>query len=89
MAGSRLLVHENVHGQLMEILSAKAKRIKIGDPQNLETEMGPLATKRQLIHVQDVVDRSVAAGAKLLTGGKVPAKPPATHSPAPAPSGHH
>ena len=73
VAGSRLLVHSGVHAELMEILVAKAKRIKIGDPQNLETEMGPLATKRQLFHVQDVVDRSVAAGAKLLTGGKVPA----------------
>jgi acyl-CoA reductase-like NAD-dependent aldehyde dehydrogenase len=72
VAGSRLLVHENVHAQLMEILSAKAKRIKIGDPQDLATEMGPLATKRQLVHVQDVVDRSVAAGAKLITGGKIP-----------------
>ena len=73
VAGSRLLVHENVHKQLMEILVAKAKRIKIGDPQDLETEMGPLATKRQLTHVQDVVDRSVAQGAKLITGGKSPA----------------
>jgi aldehyde dehydrogenase (NAD+)/betaine-aldehyde dehydrogenase len=73
VAGSRLLVHSSVHAELMDILVAKAKRIKIGDPQNLETEMGPLATKRQLIHVQDVVDRSVAAGAKLLTGGKIPA----------------
>ncbi len=73
VAGSRLLVQENVHKQLMEILVAKAKRIKIGDPQNLETEMGPLATKRQLTHVQDVLDRSVAQGAKLITGGKSPA----------------
>jgi len=73
VAGSRLLVHENVHTKLMEILVAKAKRIKIGDPQDLETEMGPLATKRQLTHVQDVVDRSVAQGAKLITGGKSPA----------------
>ena len=73
VAGSRLLVHSSVHAQLMDILVAKAQRIKIGDPQNLETEMGPLATKRQLTHVQDVVDRSVSAGAKLLTGGKVPA----------------
>lgn len=73
VAGSRLLVHENVHQQLLEILVAKAQRIKIGDPQDLETEMGPLATKRQLIHVQDVVDRSVAQGAKLITGGKSPA----------------
>lgn len=74
VAGSRLLVHENVHAELLEILIAKAKRIKIGDPQDLETEMGPLATQRQLAHVQDVVDRSVAAGAKLLTGGKIPAE---------------
>ena len=74
VAGSRLLVHQNVHAELLEILIAKAKRIKIGDPQDLETEMGPLATQRQLTHVQDVVDRSVAAGAKLLTGGKIPAE---------------
>ena len=74
VAGSRLLVHENVHAELLEILIAKAKRIKIGDPQDLETEMGPLATQRQLTHVQDVVDRSVSAGAKLLTGGKIPAE---------------
>lgn len=73
VAGSRLLVQENVHKQLMEILVAKAKRIKFGDPQDLDTEMGPLATKRQLTHVQDVVDRSVAQGAKLITGGKSPA----------------
>ena len=74
VAGSRLLVHENVHAELLEILIAKAQRIKIGDPQDLETEMGPLATQRQLTHVQDVVDRSVAAGAKLLTGGRIPAE---------------
>ncbi len=73
VAGSRLLVHSSVHDQLMDILVAKAQRIKIGDPQDLETEMGPLATLRQLTHVQDVVDRSVASGSKLLTGGKIPA----------------
>jgi len=73
VAGSRLLVHENVHAKLMEILSAKAKRIKIGDPQVLETEMGPLATARQQTHVQDVVARSVAGGARLVTGGNIPA----------------
>jgi aldehyde dehydrogenase (NAD+)/betaine-aldehyde dehydrogenase len=72
VAGSRLLVHSSVHSELMDILVSKAQRIKIGDPQDLETEMGPLATQRQLTHVQDVVDRSVAAGAKLLTGGKAP-----------------
>ena len=74
VAGSRLIVHESVHAKLMEILVSKAQRIKIGDPQNLETEMGPLATKRQLDHVNDVVARSVASGAKLLTGGKSPAE---------------
>jgi aldehyde dehydrogenase (NAD+)/betaine-aldehyde dehydrogenase len=72
VAGSRLLVHSSVHSELMDILVSKAQRIKIGDPQDLETEMGPLATQRQLTHVQDVVDRSIAAGAKLISGGKVP-----------------
>lgn len=73
VAGSRLIVHKDVHDQLMDILVAKAQRIKIGDPQDLETEMGPLATQRQLTHVNDVVQRSVDAGAKVLTGGKTPA----------------
>ena len=73
VAGSRLLVHESVHQPLVDRLVAKARAIRIGDPQDLQTEMGPLATARQRAHIERVVMDSVAAGARLLTGGRVPA----------------
>ncbi len=72
VAGSRLIVHESVHDALVTRLVAKAQAIVIGDPQLLETEMGPLATGRQLAAIQELVARSVEQGATVLTGGKQP-----------------
>lgn len=72
VAGSRLLVQRGVHAALLEKLAAKARAIRIGDPQDLATEMGPLATQRQRAHVERVVHASVAAGARLVTGGEIP-----------------
>lgn len=73
VAGSRLLVQASVHGKLMDILAGKARRIRIGDPQDPATEMGPLATGRQLAHIEATVAASLAAGARLVTGGRRPA----------------
>ncbi len=70
VAGSRLLVERPVHDRLIDILVAKAKAIRIGDPQDRATEMGPLATARQRAHIEDVVARSLRAGARLVTGGR-------------------
>ncbi len=72
VAGSRLMVHSSVHDELVEKLVAKAQKIVIGDPQSLDTEMGPLATSRQLANIHALVERSVAEGGKVLTGGKQP-----------------
>ncbi len=72
VAGSRLLVQRGVRDQLLAKLVAKAEAIRIGDPQDSATEMGPLATQKQRAHIQHVVAASVAAGAELLTGGSVP-----------------
>lgn len=69
VAGSRLFVEESVRDKLLAILTEKARRIRIGDPQDPATEMGPLATARQLAHIEDVVAASLAAGASLVTGG--------------------
>lgn len=69
VAGSRLFVEESVRDKLLTILTEKARRIRIGDPQDPATEMGPLATARQLAHIEDVVAASLAAGASLVTGG--------------------
>ena len=70
VAGSRLFVEESVRDKLLAILTEKARRIRIGDPQDRATEMGPLATARQLSHIEEVVAASIKAGAALVTGGQ-------------------
>ncbi|SAL65989.1 aldehyde dehydrogenase [Caballeronia humi] len=72
VAGSRLLVQRGVRDRLLARLVEKAKAIRIGDPQDVATEMGPLATARQREHIESVLAASLAAGGKLLTGGHRP-----------------
>lgn len=69
VAGSRLYVERPVHDRLVTILAEKAARIRIGDPQDVATEIGPLATARQRAHIEEVLARSVAAGARIVCGG--------------------
>lgn len=70
VAGSRLLVHESVKDEFLSLLEAKAARIVIGDPQDQATEVGPVCTERQRQHIKQLVAESVAAGARLICGGK-------------------
>ncbi|WP_114814398.1 aldehyde dehydrogenase [Paraburkholderia kururiensis] len=72
VAGSRLLVQRGIHDALVERLIAKAGAIRIGDPQDDATEMGPLATRRQLDHIQQVLGASVEAGGRVVAGGTQP-----------------
>jgi (Z)-2-((N-methylformamido)methylene)-5-hydroxybutyrolactone dehydrogenase len=69
IAGSRLIAHEAVHDELVERLSARAKTIVLGDPLEAATEMGPLANPRQLETVTGFIERAVADGAVLASGG--------------------
>jgi aldehyde dehydrogenase (NAD+)/betaine-aldehyde dehydrogenase len=73
VAGSRLLVEHSVCDRLVDRLVDKARSIRIGDPQDPATEMGPLATRRQRDHIEAVLARSIAAGARIVTGGRRPA----------------
>lgn len=72
VAGSRLLVQRGVRDRLLEKLVTKAEAIRIGDPRDPATEMGPLATRRQLERIETVVRASLDAGAKLVVGGRRP-----------------
>ncbi|ASY65129.1 Aldehyde dehydrogenase (plasmid) [Sinorhizobium sojae CCBAU 05684] len=72
VAGSRLIVERSVKDRFLQILKAKAEAIRIGSPLDMATEVGPLATQRQCDHVKALVARSLAAGAKLVTGGTAP-----------------
>ncbi len=71
-AGSRLLVERKVADPFLKILSDKARAIRIGNPQRMETEMGPLATARQVAHMERTVAASIVQGAECITGGSRP-----------------
>ncbi len=68
IAGSRLLLHESIRDELVERLVERASRIKVGDPLDPETEMGPLANAVQLQKVEGMVARAIEDGATVLCG---------------------
>lgn len=72
VAGSRLLVQEDIYEAFIERLTARARRIKIGNPQDDTSEMGPMATAQQLAVVEGLVADALAEGATLRMGGKRP-----------------
>lgn len=72
IAGSRLLVHESIRDAVVERLAQRAPQIKMGDPLDIETEMGPIAFAEQLEKVRYYVDLGVSEGATVVCGGERP-----------------
>ncbi|MGH3089222.1 MAG: aldehyde dehydrogenase [Rubrobacteraceae bacterium] len=72
IAGSRLLVHKQSHDELVERLSDRAGTIKLGDPLEAETEMGPSAFREQMDKVLNYIDIAQDEGAEVVSGGKRP-----------------
>lgn len=75
VAGSRLIVQRSIKDEFLSRLAAKAEAIRIGEPLDMATEVGPLATERQRNHVGGLVGRALEAGAKLVCGGRAPERP--------------
>jgi benzaldehyde dehydrogenase (NAD) len=69
MATSRHIVHRRVATAYVEKLAARAAALPVGDPFREQVAIGPLINEKQLNRVQGIVVDSVAAGAKLVTGG--------------------
>lgn len=69
MAGSRLVVHKSVAKELVDRIAARARTIKMGDPMDPSTEMGPMATEPQFRKVLAMLDRAKEAGARFACGG--------------------
>jgi succinate-semialdehyde dehydrogenase / glutarate-semialdehyde dehydrogenase len=69
IAAKRFIVAEKVYDEYLDLFVEKMRGLKIGDPLEDETEIGPLATESILHGVDEQVQKSIAAGAKLLTGG--------------------
>lgn len=71
LAGTRLLVHAAVHDEFATRLTARIAEIRHGDPRDAATHVGPLIHPKHLARVAGYVDRAVAAGARLVCGGRV------------------
>jgi len=69
MAGSRVLVHESVHDELVRLVAERANSIKLGDPNDPATEMGPIANRPQYEKVVGYLDTAKAEGATAACGG--------------------
>ena len=71
-AGSRLPIHESVKDEFMEKLINFTKMVKLGDPLDPATTMGPVVDQNQLNTVEHYVAAGKGEGAKLLVGGSRP-----------------
>ncbi|WP_280425990.1 aldehyde dehydrogenase family protein [Nocardia carnea] len=67
---TRLLVPRAGHDALVDKVAANMARVRYGDPNDRKTYMGPLISERQRDKVDGLVQRAVAAGARLVTGGQ-------------------
>ena len=73
IAGSRLLLHEKIADQFLDRFLALAKSIRIGNPLDPATEMGPLTSPAHRDRVLTYIDVAKQQGSTILTGGKSPA----------------
>ena len=69
IAAKRFMIADRIYDEFVNQFVARMRVLKVGDPMNETTEIGPLATEQILQGVDDQVQKTIAAGAKLLTGG--------------------
>ncbi|MEW6101115.1 MAG: aldehyde dehydrogenase family protein [Candidatus Omnitrophota bacterium] len=74
-AMSRIFVEDDIYDAFISSFTDKAKRIKLGDSLDYQTQMGPLISDAQRKRAMEFVKEAQKEGAKLLCGGKVPADP--------------
>jgi aldehyde dehydrogenase (NAD+) len=70
---TRIIVSRHRHDALVDALSSSMSKIRVGDPFDAATEMGPLAMSRQRDRVETLIAKGREEGAELATGGRRPA----------------
>ena len=65
----RILVHEAIYDAFRDKLVAKSKALKLGDPKEEDTFIGPVISTDDGQRLKDWIDEAIAAGGKLLCGG--------------------
>ena len=70
IAAKRFIIHEPVYAEFEQRFAAGMAKVRVGDPMLHTTDIGPIATARQLETLEAQVHAALAAGARLLTGGR-------------------
>ncbi len=70
IAGSRLIVHRDIYEEFVEALSEIARSIRIGDPAEAATQLGPVISERARTRILHHVQQGLDAGARLAAGGR-------------------
>ncbi len=70
IASKRFIVVDAVAEEFTKKFVLRMSNLKVGDPQDLDTQLGPLSSEEAVVHLEDQVRRAVKDGAKVLLGGK-------------------
>ena len=70
IAGSRLYLQKSIYNNFLDKLVNRAKKIKLGNPMDLDTQMGPLSSLKQLEIIEKNIKLTVDQGGKIKCGGK-------------------
>jgi succinate-semialdehyde dehydrogenase / glutarate-semialdehyde dehydrogenase len=81
IAAKRFIVHERIADEFERGLVAKMEALKVGDPMDPATELGPLANADAVEGLDEAVRESVRAGARVLTGDKTVDGPGSFYAP--------
>ena len=74
-ARSRILVERPVHEQVVELFADATRNVKVGDPSDEATEVGPLVSTKQRDRVKDYIEIGLGEGASVVVGGAAPDDP--------------
>jgi acyl-CoA reductase-like NAD-dependent aldehyde dehydrogenase len=74
ICASRHIVHRDIYDEFVEKLAAKANAIRIGNPGEMETQLGPVISEKQRNRVLSYVKHGLDEGARLVAGGEVPSE---------------
>ncbi len=69
-AASRVLVQESVHDEFLEMLTKHAAQMRVGDPMDSASVLGPMISAEQLDRVEGYIDAGLRDGARQVSGGK-------------------
>lgn len=72
VAGSRLILTEKTYDEFIDRLKSKMMKMKIGNPADKDTDIGPLVSEKQQKRVLDYIEIGKEEGAKLIYGGGIP-----------------